>query len=91
MLRHHLPDLKHQEVSIFEFSSGRKGRRERRHKGAEQATRGTPIKKLSKPSSETGEDSVKLAATVIKREMGNGLEAAQKGIYKKCLISSGSG
>jgi hypothetical protein len=47
------------------------------HKAAEQAEKEALIKKLSHPSGRTEEEKVKLAATVIKRAMDNGLLEVQ--------------
>ena len=48
-----------------------------RQKAAEHAEKGELIKKLSQPSGRTEEEKVKLAATVIKRAMDNGLLEVQ--------------
>ena len=48
-----------------------------RQKSAEQAEKDALIKKLSQPSGRTEEEKVKLAATVIKRAMDNGLLEVQ--------------
>ena len=48
-----------------------------RQKSAEQAEKDALIKKLNQPSGKTEEEKVKLAATVIKRAMDNGLLEVQ--------------
>ena len=48
-----------------------------RHRAAEQAEKDALIKKFSQPSGMTEEEKVRLAATVIKRAMDNGLLEVQ--------------
>ena len=58
-----------------------------RQKSAEQAEKDALIKKLSQPSGLSEEDKVKLAATVIKRAMDNGLLEVQVHRFPNALCT----
>ena len=58
-----------------------------RQKATEQAEKDALIKKLSQPSGLSEEDKVKLAATVIKRAMDNGLLEVQVHRFPNALCT----
>ncbi len=71
-----LPEASEVMMRIAE-AQGEKAAAEDRRKAAEHAEKDALIKKLSQPSGLSEEEKVKLAATVIKRAMDNGLLEVQ--------------